>query len=200
MMATTHALVGAALAAGVAVVAPEFATVALVGGLIGGAAPDLDLYRDHRRRLHFPTYYTLGALLAGLLAIVIPTTLTVGVGVAVLAAAVHARMDRYGGGLELRPWRATSTRAVYDHAKGVWYPPKRWIRYDGSPEDLGLAITAAVPALLVFEGPAHPVILATIGISAVYVAVRRRLPDLAEDLAAALPATVAGHVPERFRT
>jgi hypothetical protein len=200
MMATTHALVGAALAAGVAVVAPEFAMVALVGGLVGGAAPDLDLYRNHRRRLHFPTYYSMAALLAGLLALAVPVPLTVGVAVALLAAAVHARMDRYGGGLELRPWRGTSTRAVYDHAKGRWYPPKRWIPYDGSPEDLGLAVAVAIPGLLVFDGVAQPVILATVGISAVYVAVRRRLPDLAEALAAALPATVAGHVPDRFRT
>lgn len=199
MMATTHALAGAALAAAVTVVAPDLGPAALLGGLVGGGLPDLDLYRDHRRGLHFPTYYTLLAIPAVAMALLLATPLTVAIAVGLVAAAFHSQLDRIGGGLELRPWEATSRKAVYDHARGRWYPPMRWIRYDGAPEDLGLAIAFAVPALIVFDGNAQKLLLAILAVSAVYVAVRRQLPDIAERLTRALPATVATHVPERFR-
>lgn len=200
MMATTHALAGAALAAAVSVVAPELAPAALVGGLVGGGLPDLDLYRDHRRRLHFPTYYAVLSVPAVAIALVLTSPLTVAIAVGLLAAAFHSQLDRIGGGLELRPWEATSRKAVYNHARGHWYPPMRWVRYDGAPEDLGLAIAFAVPALIVYDGTAENVLLGILGISALYVTVRRRLPDIAERLAGALPTTVAAHVPERFRS
>lgn len=200
MMATTHALAGAALAAAVTVVAPELGPAALVGGLVGGGLPDLDLYRDHRRRLHFPIYYAVLSVPAVALALVVSTPLTVAVAVGLVAAAFHSQLDRIGGGLELRPWEATSRKAVYDHARGRWYPPRRWVRYDGSPEDLGLAIGFAVPALIVFDGGAANLLVGILAVSALYVAVRRRLPDIAERLARALPAPVAAHVPERFRS
>lgn len=200
MMATTHALAGAALAAVVAVVAPEFGPAALVGGLLGGGLPDLDLYRDHRRRLHFPTYYAVLSVPAVALAVLITSPLTVAIAVGLIAAAFHSQLDRIGGGLELRPWEATSRKAVYDHAQRRWYPPMRWVRYDGAPEDMGLAIAFAVPALVVYNGTAEHLLLGILGISALYVLVRRRLPDIAERLAGALPATVAAHVPDRFRS
>lgn len=200
MMATTHALAGAALAAGVTVVAPDLGPAALVGGLVGGAFPDADLYRDHRRRLHFPTYYTLAAAVAVAVAALATGPWTVGLATGLTAAALHARMDRYGGGLELRPWLGTADRAVYDHARGRWREPKRWVGYDGSPGDLALATALGVPAAVVFTGPGRSVVLAALAVSAVYVALRRRLPDVAERLAAALPPTVQAHVPERFLT
>ncbi|MFB6111330.1 MAG: metal-dependent hydrolase [Halobacteriaceae archaeon] len=197
-MATTHALAGAAIAAAVALVAPEFAVAAFLGGVVGGAFPDLDLYRDHRRKLHFPTYYTVGAAATTGLALLVPTAVTVGLAVALMAAAFHARLDRYGGGLELRPWRGTSRRAVYDHARGRWYRPKRWVRYDGSPEDLLLATAFAAPGLLVFEGALASVIAAGLAVSMLYVVVRKELPTLAERIAARLPPTVRARIPERF--
>lgn len=43
MMATTHAFVGLSLAVGVALVAPEFAAVVAIAGLLGGLFPDFDL-------------------------------------------------------------------------------------------------------------------------------------------------------------
>jgi hypothetical protein len=200
MMATTHALAGAALAAAVAVVAPELGPAALVGGLLGGGLPDLDLYRDHRRRLHFPTYYAVLSIPGVGIALIVTTPLTVAIAIGLVAAAFHSQLDRIGGGLELRPWEATSRKAVYDHARRRWYPPMRWVRYDGAPEDLGLAIGFAVPALIVYDGTAENLLLAILSISALYVMVRRRLPDLAERLAGALPPALAAHVPERFHS
>lgn len=198
MMATTHAFAGAALATCVALVAPEFGAVALAGGLLGGLLPDIDLYRGHRRLLHFPTYYSIAAGGGLAIAVLVPTQLTVGIAVGLVAAAVHARMDRYGGGLELRPWKGTADRAVYDHAKGTWHPPKHWIQYDGSPGDLMLATAFALPALVVFDGAPRLVLIAGLLASVGYVAVRKQLPELAERLTAALPPWFQHHFRERF--
>jgi len=199
MMATTHALVGAALAAAVSVIAPELAPAALVAGLAGGAFPDLDLYGYHRRTLHFPSLYTVAAAMTGLVAVAAPTVVTVGAATFFVAAALHARMDRYGGGLELRPWQNTSDRAVYDHVRGRWRRPLRWVRYDGAPEDLLVATVFAVPPLLVFDGAVQLGVLAVLGVSGGYVAVRKRLPDLAVVLAGYVPRPFADHVPARYR-
>lgn len=197
-MATTHAFAGAALAAGVTIVAPDLGPAALAGGLVGGFFPDIDLYQGHRRRLHFPTYYSLAAILTTGVAIAAPSPVSVGVAVAVVAAALHARMDRYGGGLELRPWKGDSRKAVYDHARGQWRAPKRWIRYDGSPGDLALASVFAAPAIVIFQGHSRLLLLAGLGVSAIYVVLRKQLPDIAERLARTLPPSLRRHVPERF--
>lgn len=198
MMATTHALAGAAIAAGVAVLAPEAAPVALVAGLAGGVFPDLDLYGYHRRTLHFPTYYTLAAVAATFVAIAVGTTLWIGVATFLVAAAFHARLDRYGGGLELRPWEGTSDRAVYDHWRQRWRRPLRWVHYDGSPGDLVVATGFAVPALVVFPGEVRWVFAAMLGVSIAYVLVRKRLPALAKLLAGTMPRPVRRHVPARY--
>lgn len=199
-MATTHALAGAALAAAVAVIAPELAPVALVAGLAGGVFPDLDLYQYHRRTLHFPSIYSVAAAATVGLAVAAPTPVSVGVATFFAAAALHARMDRYGGGLELRPWENTSDRAVYDHVRQRWRRPLRWVRYDGAPEDLLVATVFAVPSLVVFDGLAQLGLLAVLAVSAGYVAVRKRLPDLAVVLAGYVPEPFAHHVPTRYRS
>jgi hypothetical protein len=123
MMLPTHALIGVAIGAPLLWLAPDAATAALIGGLLGGIWPDLDLYVGHRRTLHYPTGYSLAAIPAVVVAGGVGTSLSIGIAVAVVAAATHCRMDRYGGGLELRPWEGTSERAVYDHVAGRWLPP-----------------------------------------------------------------------------
>lgn len=198
MMATTHALAGATIAAGVAVVAPEFGAVALVTGVAGGLFPDLDLYQYHRKTLHFPTYYTIIAGLGLGVAILHPTVVTVSVASFFLAAAFHVRLDRYGGGLELRPWEGHSNRAVYDHVRGRWRRPLRWVPYDGSPADLVVATAFATPAIVVFDGPARLVLVGTLVVSVGYVVVRKRLPAMAVELAEMIPDSIRCHVPARY--
>lgn len=198
MMATTHALAGAAIAAVVALSAPELAPIALIGGVAGGVLPDLDLFGYHRRTLHFPTYYTIGAAGTTLLALTVSTPVTVGVATFFLAAALHARMDRYGGGLELRPWLGTSDRAVYDHATQRWRRPLQWVRYDGAPEDLLVASAFAVPPFLVFGPTVQYGIIGVLGLSAGYVVVRKQLPDLAVILARIVPDPLQDRVPRRY--
>lgn len=198
-MATTHALAGLLLGTLSLFVAPQFAPVAMLAGFAGGLFPDLDLYGQHRKTLHFPVYYTLAGLVALALAMAVPTAVTVGVAVFLLAAALHSVTDMFGGGLELRPWEGTSERAVYSHFHGRWLRPRRWVGYDGAPSDLALASAFAIPPLLLVEwSVVDPLVTLAIGVSVVYTLVRKRLADIAEDLTAFVPERLRAYVPERY--
>lgn len=198
MMLTTHVLAGLALALPVVVFAPEFAPVALVAGAFGGALPDFDLYTGHRRTLHFPVYYSTLAAPAVGLALLVPHVGTIALAVGVAAAALHCLMDVFGGGLELRPWENGSEKAVYDHFHGRWVAPKRLIRYDGSSEDLLLAGGFAAPSVLLLDGAAVALVAALLGISVVYVALRRWLADLAPAVFSKVPEPIEEYVPDRY--
>lgn len=179
MMGTTHAAMGIALAAPLTMVAPEFAPVAAIAGLVGGVFPDLDLLSgQHRQTLHFPVYYSATALVASAVALLAPATATVAVAFFLVSAAVHCVTDAAGGGLELRPWEATDDRGVYVHPADRWVRARRWIRYDGSPEDLVLASLFSLPGLLLFDGVVWTLTVAGLAISVVYVAVRKLLPEI----------------------
>jgi hypothetical protein len=199
MMLPTHALAGMALALPLSVFAPELAPAALVGGFLGGVAPDLDLYAGHRRTLHYPTLYPIAALPAALLAVAFPSPLVVAVAFAALGAALHCRMDVYGGGLELRPWEGTSERAVYDHVAGEWRPPRRLVAYDGSKGDLAITAAVGAPLLLAVEPPLVAVVAGTVAVGAVYVLLRRRLAALAPAVFGLVPEPIDGYVPDRYR-
>ncbi|WP_439028626.1 metal-dependent hydrolase [Haloarchaeobius sp. DT45] len=184
MMATTHAFVGLLLAVAVNAVAPEFGLVAAIAGLAGGTFPDLDMAAVHRKTLHFPVWYSVATLPAAVVAVLAPTPTTVGVAVFLAAAAIHSASDALGGGLELRPWEATSTRAVYVHPLKRWVEPRRYIRYDGAPEDFLVGAVLAVPGLLVFDGVVRRLVLGGLLVSLGYTVIRKQLPRL---------------TPERFR-
>lgn len=198
MMATTHAFVGLAVAALVSLVVPEYGATVAVAGLAGGVFPDLDLYAGHRRTLHFPVYYGVAAVLAAVAAVLVPGAWTVAAAVFVVAAALHAVGDALGGGLELKPWEATSNQAVYSHFHGRWVRPRRVVRYDGAPEDFLVGATVAVPAALAFGASIRRLVGAALLVSAGYVLVRKRLPALAEWLSTNAPEALKRHVPERF--
>ena len=198
-MLPTHALVGLALAAPLAVYAPELAPAALLGALVGGVLPDLDMYAGHRRTLHYPTWYSVAVLPGAVAAVVFQAPATVAVAFGLLAAAVHCRMDVYGGGLELRPWEGTSERAVYDHARGEWLSPRRVVAYDGSPGDLALAALVGVPLLVVLEGAFAVVVVAALVVATAYALLRRFLADLAPAVFGRVPAPLDGYVPERYQ-
>lgn len=199
MMLPTHAVVGLAVAATVALSAPELAPAALGGALVGSVLPDLDLYAGHRRTLHYPTGYTVAAVAAAVAAIALMTPAAIAVTFLLTGAAVHCRMDRYGGGLELRPWEGTSNRAVYDHARGRWRTPKRWIRYDGSPGDFLLLAFVSGPLFVVLEAPFRWVVVGALLIGGAYALLRRRLATLAPAVFGAVPDTVQEYVPERYQ-
>jgi hypothetical protein len=199
MMLPTHAIAGLAIAAPLLALAPDHATVALAGGLVGGVLPDLDLYSGHRRTLHYPTGYALAAAPAVVGAAVLRTPLLVALAFVLLGAALHCRMDRYGGGLELRPWEGTSERAVYDHVRGRWRTPKRWIQYDGSPADVALMALVGVPLLVVLDGPFRWVGAVALITGTAYSLLRRRLATLAPKVFGTVPEPLAAYVPDRYR-
>ena len=198
MMATTHMVTGMLIALPVVLLAPELAVVALLAGLLGGLFPDLDLYFNHRKTLHFPVGYPVVAGIAIVLAMGVPSLWTVSVAIAFTAAAVHSVMDVFGGGLELEPWRATSDRGVYSHVHGRWLRPRRWIPYDGSPADLGLAIVVAIPLFVAMDGGLQSLLVGLLGISVVYTLLRRWLAEIAQKLAGFVPPSLQAYVPERY--
>lgn len=200
MMLPTHALVGMVLALPIAIMFPELTPAALLGGFVGGVLPDLDLYSGHRRTMHFPTIYALVAVPGSIVALVWPTPITVAMAFILLGAAVHCRMDIYGGGLELRPWEATSDRAVYDHVGGEWLAPRRFVAYDGSRGDLGIAGAVAVPLLVVVEAPFVWFVVSALGVGVAYVFLRRRLAALAPTVFGRVPDPFGHYVPARYRS
>ena len=178
-MCTTHAAVGATLAAPVAAVAPEVAPAAALAGMAGGVFPDLDLLvGTHRRTLHFPAYYWALALPAAAIALFAPGPATVAVALFALSAAVHSASDALGGSDDFRPWERTSSRAVYAHLLGRWLAPRRWIRYDGAPEDLLLTVVLSGPGLFLFGPRVRALTLAGLTVAVVYTAFRRKIPDV----------------------
>lgn len=198
MMATTHVLAGVALAAAALVVAPEHTTVAVVAGAVGGMFPDLDIYAGHRKTLHYPVCFPVAAVPALGMAVVVPTELMVAAAFFLAAAGAHSAMDALGGGLELRPWLATSERAVYDHVRGRWIAPRRWVRYDGAPEDLALAGVFGMFAASAFGGLVAQFVLAVLVGSLAYAFVRKPMVRITEYLVGRLPAVALPYVPERF--
>lgn len=185
MMATTHALVGVLVGLALAPLAPESATAVVLAGAAGGFAPDLDALRAHRRTLHLPVAGTVAGLALGAVALWTRVPLLVTLAAAVLAAGLHALTDVLDGGLSLRPWAEQPERAVYCHLQGRWWRPRRVFAYDGSPADLGLAAILALPAFLAVESRVVRGLLAgLLVVSIAYAALRRRIPDLVESLAA----------------
>jgi len=199
MMLPTHAVVGLAIAAPLAVFAPELAPAALAGGLAGGTFPDLDLYAGHRRTFHYPTIFSILTVPAAIVAFVYPQPVVVGAALFLAGAAAHCQMDRFGGGLELEPWEATSEKAVYDHVRGRWRRPKRWIPYDGSPHDLALLTAVSLPLLVVLDDPFRAVVGLALAIGTVYVVLRRWLAAIAPTVFGLVPDRLAQYVPERYR-
>ncbi|WP_247731168.1 metal-dependent hydrolase [Halovivax limisalsi] len=176
MMATTHGFVALAVVAPVAVVAPDLATPLAVGAILGGLAPDLDVAFVHRRTLHFPLLGAIPAAAGAALALAVATPATAGVAAFVVGAWTHAASDWIGGGPEFDPWTNPTERAVYDHVRDRWLRPRRWVRYDGAPEDAALAIALGLGSLVVFEARwIEGLILAGITVSAGYALLRRRI-------------------------
>lgn len=177
MMAATHALMGLLLGISSQWVWPELLFYAALGGFIGGVFPDLDLLFNHRRTLHFPVGFPILAIISGTAAFIAPSATTAAAFYFFLSAAVHSLIDVLGGGLETRPWIPSSDRAVYSHTLGKWLSPRRWIRYDGSPEDLILTILLAIPCYLFYTGIIQDAVVITVLLGGIYTALRKKIID-----------------------
>ncbi len=172
MMVFTHILLGVVIGSGVAVLLAVDPLPIVVAGAIGGVVPDLDMVLVHRKSAHFPVVYSalvpVGA--AGYWLVNHQGLLLLGVGLA--AAGLHSLMDMLGGGKEMRPWRRTDDRAVYNHVTGRWIKPLR-VFYDGSVPDLLLAAGSGVVAIWLLPATYTLAIGALIGGALGYALVRR---------------------------
>lgn len=183
MMSPTHIVAGPVLAIPVLILAPEFAVVAALAAICGGILPDLDLLiGEHRKTLHFPVRYWIPTAPALVGAVIVPGPLTIGAAMFFLSAAVHSVVDVFGGGYELKPWEARSDRGVYLHRGQRWLRPKRWIRYDGSPEDAGMTVLLAIPGLLWYDGPVRTAVAGALVVAVVYALLRKQLPQYLEPI------------------
>lgn len=190
MMATTHVLAGMLLGLGVAGLSPSVGLPVVLAGALGGLAPDLDVLGAHRRDLHFPVYGSVLAVASAAVAAVTGSVPAVVAAAFLGGGALHAVSDALGGGRSLRPWAESVDRAVYCHAQGCWWRPRRLIPYDGSPADLVGAIGLGSAVLLLDPTPVVRVaVLALLGVSVLYVTVRRRLPDVVDAVSDRLAAT-----------
>ena len=183
MMSTTHAAIGVTLAASTLWVAPELAVPAALGAMAGGIFPDLDVaYVAHRKTLHYPELYWPFVAVGFVVAVLAPSPITAGAAFFLLSAAVHSVTDMFGGGLGSRPWSNDDQRGVYAHRRGRWIAPRRWVRYDGSPEDLLVVAAFSLPGLLLYGDLVCRLTLAMLSVSAVYVLVRKPIGRLGERL------------------
>ncbi|PSP94647.1 hypothetical protein BRC91_05295 [Halobacteriales archaeon QS_4_62_28] len=177
MMVITHVIVGLALAVPVALLAPTAALPAAIGGIVGGLAPDLDVFwGQHRKTLHFPVLGLVPATAGAVAALIAPGSVTIGLAVGGVAFVAHAASDALGGGRELRPWERTNPNAVYDHVRGRWLAARYVVPYDGHPRDLLVSALVAVPVVLVYDGAVRWFTVALLVIAAAYAAVRKRVP------------------------
>lgn len=177
MMATTHVYAGVALVVPVAVVVPELAVPLAIGAICGGLAPDIDILLEHRKTLHFPVYGAGASVVALALAVAVPSPLTAAGAAFVAAAWLHAASDALGCGPEFDPWTDGSTEAVYNHAAGRWVRARRYVRYDGAPEDFALGLALVIPAVLVFEGLIQFVLVAGLLPALAYTVFRRQVAE-----------------------
>lgn len=181
MMVTTHALIAGALASTMVFIAPEYAYTAVVAALVGGFVPDLDMPFNHRRTFHFPVYFSVLALFGVIGILVAPSTVSIVVGWFLIGAAVHSVSDIVSGDLGLRPWEMNDDRSVYIHYLGRYAKPRRWVRYDGSPEDFVLAVFFAVPIIALFDDALVQVVAGLLGVSFIYMLVRKKIVEYAPE-------------------
>ncbi len=177
MMAPTHVVVGAILAMPILVLSPGYAVTAALAAIAGGIFPDFDLFFGrHRRTLHFPGgYWALATPILGW-AVLEPGTATVAAAFFLTAAGIHSLQDWFGAPPEARPWESTSNKAVYSHLTGQWLPPKRWVRYDGAPEDLAITVGLGVPGIVLFDSPVSVLLIISVAIGVVYASIRKHIP------------------------
>ena len=194
MMVFTHVLVGIVLAAIVSLQVPINPTTLVVAGLVGGGFPDIDLLLMHRKTLHFPVIYSAISLFLLIGYLLSDSVVVLALLLGVAAAALHSLMDVLGGGKEMRPWRETDDRAVYNHVTKEWVRPLR-LFYDGSMPDLLLAISLGAIAVWILPGRLWPLLFGLVLLSIVYTVLRRAVTRWIPERYA----TFSSYVQERLR-
>jgi hypothetical protein len=181
MMGATHALMGMVIALSSLHIFPGFFELAVIAGFLGGIFPDLDMVFQHRKTLHYPVIYLILGVVASAVAVLSPGFWTIGTAFFLVSSALHSWIDILGGGLEEKPWKGESDRAVYSRVLDRWFEPRQWIRYDGAPEDFLLCLVLAVPVYMTVEGSLELLVIATVLVGGIYTLVRKKLLDWAPE-------------------
>jgi hypothetical protein len=172
MMIFTHILVGILVSIAVA----DFSTLPIeyavaVGGT-GGLFPDIDMLFIHRKTLHYPVVFSILAPATATIYVLTTNGIAFYTMIFATAAAAHSLMDTLGGGKEMRPWRETDQRAVYNHVQQEWVEPLR-VFYDGSIPDLSIAIVSGVAIWHLLPSEYTLMVALLILLSIIYTLVRR---------------------------
>jgi len=149
MMLPTHALSGMIISLPLFYLKPELAYIGLIAGLIGSVFPDADMYWGHRKTLHYPVYYSVIALVSITTFLIYTTPVTLAISFFLIGCTIHTLSDILTAGLELKPWKQQSKKAVYNHYSKEWIEPRHIIAYDGSKGDLVILLCLAIPLLFV---------------------------------------------------
>lgn len=178
-MGSTHILFGMIIAYLYSYIQPELLFPLTLAAILGSIIPDLDMPFDHRKTLHYPVYYSIGAILSVPIFIFSASLITGVVSMLFLSMALHCLVDVLGCGLEPRPWEANNDQAVYFHYPGFWAKPRRWIKYDGSPGDHIITLSLAIVLMNLYTYPFKQFVAAVLVSGTLYTFSRRILKDLA---------------------
>lgn len=145
-MFSTHILAGGSLGLLASFFAPELVPAAVLGGMIGGFAPDFDMFTEHRKDGHRPFQYLI--LTAVLLTAMIfhSSAYLVFAGFFTASMTLHSFMEIFSNGKTMRPEENPDDRAVYNHVTGNWIEPRRWVLCS-SERDLLLMFMVSIPMI-----------------------------------------------------
>ncbi|MFB6242116.1 MAG: metal-dependent hydrolase [Candidatus Nanosalina sp.] len=146
MMFSTHILAGGTLGLIATFFAPQLVPLAVLGGMIGGFLPDVDMFAEHRKTGHRPFQYLILTTLLLAAAYIQTTQALIFASFLFASMTLHGFMEIYSNGKTMRPQEETDDRAVYNHLKGEWIEPKRWVLCS-SKEDLAIMLLVAAPLL-----------------------------------------------------
>lgn len=182
MMLPTHIAIGLTLLTPLIYILPDEFTIPIaVGVIIGSSLPDLDLlYGIHRKTFHSPIYSWSIVIVTAILLLLVQTPTTAALFALCFGFSQHSLSDVLGGGLEHKPWKRTSEKAVYSHQSKNWWPPKHYASYDGSPRDLAIFGTLAFASHFTYgELPYFTYFISGLGLIAIiYTTSRKILPKL----------------------
>lgn len=182
MMLPTHIAIGLTLITPLIYIFPDEVAFPLsLGVIIGSSLPDLDLlYGIHRKTFHAPIYSWLVVGFTAIPFMIVQTPITAALFAVSFGFSQHSISDVFGGGLEHKPWRKTSNKAVYNHHSEHWWSPKHYASYDGSPRDLAIFGSLAFASHFTYNQlPYFTYFIGGLGIIAItYTVSRKILPDL----------------------
>ena len=197
-MLPTHALSGMIISLPLFYFKPELAYIGLISGLIGSVFPDSDMYWGHRKTLHYPVYYSVLAFLSLTAFLIYTTPATLAISFFLIGCTIHTLSDILTAGLELKPWKQQSKKAVYNHYSQEWIEPKHIIAYDGSKGDLAILLSLSIPLLFILGPKSKLFVFTMVIIGIIYSLLRKKLPNIGVQLIEYIPSRYMKYVPNRY--